>query len=79
MSQHNWFEPFDLPNDAYFGYTNAARKAISEGSHLSERRWHLAGQLSPIGVEVGHSWLRFFVELGYGMEGIFTTGWSCHF
>lgn len=79
MSQHNWFEPFDLPNDTYFGYTNAARKAISEGSHLSERRWHLAGQLSPFGVEVGSSWLRFFVELGYGMEGIFTMGWSCHF
>lgn len=79
MSQHNWFGPYDLPNDAYFGPRNAARPALSEISRLSERRWHVAGQLSPIGVEVGRRWLRFFAELGYGMEGIFITGWSCYF
>ena len=79
MSQHNWFGPYDLPNDAYFGPRNAARPALSEISRLSERRWHVAGQLSPIGVEVGRRWLRFFAELGYGMEGIFIAGWSCYF
>ena len=79
MSQHNWFGPYDLPNDAYFGPRNAARPALSEISRLSERRWHVAGQLSPVGVEVGRSWLRFFAELGYGMEGIFIAGWSCYF
>ena len=73
MSQHNWFESCDIHNNPYYVPKNAERPV------LSERLWHIAGQLSPVGVEVGRRWLRFFVELGYGMEGIFNAGWSCYF
>lgn len=45
----------------------------------SRRTWHVAYQLSPIGIEVGSGSLRFFTELGYGMEGVVNIGTSYHF
>lgn len=36
-------------------------------------------QVSPIGVEVGGEHVRFFSELGYGVEGIFSLGATWHF
>ena len=64
MQQHNYF---------------TACRPTPDSRQMDERRWHLAYQFSPIGVEVGSRWLRFFAELGYGMEGVLNMGWSCYF
>ena len=64
LSQHNWFAPAD---------------DFRPAQRYDERTCHLAYQLSPIGIEVGQSWLRFFCELGYGHEGVLTMGFSTFF
>lgn len=40
------------------------------------RQWRLAAQLTPLGISIGRRHLRFFAELGYGIEGVFNMGVS---
>lgn len=41
---------------------------------ISERKWHPAYQLSPIGIEAGRKHFHWFGEFGYGTESIVSTG-----
>lgn len=41
-----------------------------------EREWLPSYQISPMCMELGRKRLRFFIELGYGNEGIFSMGIS---
>lgn len=70
-------------------YSKAAFGAMSQHEYFaadncnlfndSRRTWHAAYQLSPVGVEMGSGSMRFFAELGYGMEGVVNIGMSYHF
>ena len=56
---------------------------ISYQHHRQEvfdrKRWKLAPQLTALGFEVGGRHLRFFAELGYGVEGVVNIGLSYRF
>ena len=41
---------------------------------IHERRVKLSYQFSAVGIEVGGERVRFFTELGYGMQGVFNLG-----
>ena len=43
------------------------------------RQTRLAYQITPIGISMGTGNLHFFMELGYGVEGVFNIGLSYHF
>ena len=64
MNQHNWF---------------VSANSFRSTQRFDERSWHPAYQFSPLGFEVGPSKMRFFAELGYGMEGVLTIGFSTFF
>jgi hypothetical protein len=42
-------------------------------------RWQMAYQISPFCVEFGRRKVRYFLELGYGIEGFLNMGISFHF
>ena len=56
---------------------------ISYQHHRQEvfdrKRWKLAPQLTALGFDVGGRHLRFFAELGYGIEGVVNFGMSYRF
>ena len=58
-------------------------RSYEEGSpddrYFDEKKWLPAFQLSPIAIELGSHNLRFFAELGYGTEGVFSFGITYHF
>ena len=45
----------------------------------SVHQWRLSSQLSVVGMDFGGPRLRFFMELGYGIEGVFNMGLSYRF
>ena len=51
------------------------RDAMQQTRTPDDKRWLLAYQLSPACMEVGNR-VRFFMEWGYGQEGVFTIGLS---
>ncbi|MBR1414690.1 MAG: hypothetical protein IJ570_02365 [Prevotella sp.] len=65
MNQHNWF--------------HCANPDIPNANQMNERRWHPAYQISPLCIEAGKGFLRFYGELGAGMEGIVNMGFSFYF
>ena len=46
---------------------------------FNQKRWKLAPQLTALGFDVGGRHLRFFAELGYGVEGVVNIGLSYRF
>lgn len=65
LSQHNWYQ----------GTTPADPNTLRI---MGERRWHAAYQISPLCIEAGRSFLRFYGEVGAGMEGIVNLGFSIY-
>lgn len=53
--------------------------SIENRSLCDMRQWRLSGQFTAVGVDVGSRHLRFFAELGYGIEGVFNIGLSYRF
>ena len=48
-------------------------------TNIKENKWLPAYQISPIGVEAGRGMLRFFMEFGYGIDGVFSFGLNFNF
>ena len=46
---------------------------------FNRKRWKLAPQLTALGFDAGGRHLRFFAELGYGVEGVVNIGLSYRF
>ena len=46
---------------------------------FNRKQWKLAPQLTALGFDFGGRHFRFFVELGYGVEGVFNMGLSYRF
>lgn len=51
----------------------------ADNRFFDEKKWLPAFQFSPIAIEVGRHNFRFFTELGYGTEGVFSFGITYHF
>lgn len=49
-------------------------KGISPGYTPDDKKWLMAYQIAPLYVEFGRRSLRYFLQLGYGNEGIFSFG-----
>lgn len=48
-------------------------------TNVNEKKWLPAYQISPIGLEAGRGMLRFFMEFGYGIDGVFSFGLNFNF
>jgi hypothetical protein len=46
---------------------------------FNRKRWKFAPQLTALGFDVGGRHLRFFAELGYGVEGVVNIGLNYRF
>ena len=69
-AQHVWFDK---------AHPNMETQSYEYMREYDHRFHRLEGQLTFIGMEIGKGSLRFFTELGWGLEGVFNIGFSYHF
>ncbi len=72
--QHVWFTGnhphvhYAIDESPYYTYTYSR--------DYDNRFWRLEGQCTFVGIESGRAPLRFFAELGWGLQGVFNVGLS---